>query len=570
VRVEQATDLDPILTRKLSDAQVQLLRSAGGVTRTTSAGEVLFKEGDPTYEFIVILEGTVAIVDGYGVAERELAVDGARAFVAELNLFTGERLYTTAIVREPGSILVVPPTTVTRLIGTAPDLGDVIMPALFARRQWLLEHRAGFEIVGSRFSADTARLREFATRNRLAHVWVDLDYDESAQRLLDDRGLTPAESPVVQLRGGELLVNPSHAELARAVGLVTVPDPTVVYDLVVVGAGPAGLASCVYASSEGLSVAAVDAVGPGGQIGTTTRFENYLGFPVGISGEEFAARAVIQAQRFGTQIFVPRRATGLDERAGYHVVLLDEADEVAARSVIVATGIEYRRLDVPGIDRFEGISVFYSPLDELNRVSDGAPAVVVGGGNSAGQAATALAAAGHDVFVVVRAGDLTRTMVRYLIDRIDREPRVEVIPFSEVVEVTGDGELETVVIEDNRSGVRRTLAVSAAFVLIGAAPYTDWLAGALRLDDDGFILTGASLGVEPRSVEPWRTLGREPLPMETSRAGVFAAGDIRADSTKRVGSAVGDGSLAARLVHQWLGTVAPSASRPSNAHGTRT
>jgi thioredoxin reductase (NADPH) len=553
------------MARPLSAAQIERLRAAGGLARTTEAGEELFRSGELTYDFIVILDGTVAVVDGAGPSERELAVGGPGDFVAELNIFTGERLFTTAVVRRAGSILVVPAAVLVGLIGAAPDIGDVVMPALFARRQWLIEHRAGFEIIGSRYSSDTARLREFATRNRLAHVWVDLDTDEQAQRLLDDNGLAPANSPVVWLRGGDLLVNPANVELARAVGFVTAPDPTVVYDLVVVGAGPAGLAASVYASSEGYSVAAIDAVGTGGQIGTTTRFENYLGFPVGISGEEFANRAVVQARRFGTTIIVPRRAVRLQPRAGFHVVRLDDGDEVVGRTVIIATGIEYRRLDKAGLDRFDGIAVFYSPLDELNRVPRGEPAVVVGGGNSAGQAATALAAAGHEVQVVIRDADLNSTMVRYLIDRIDHEPKIEVIPHSEVVDLEGDATLDTVVIEDNRSGARRRLPAAAAFVLIGAAPYTAWLAGSVRLDDEGFVLTGDSLGPDARASEPWRTLGRDPLPMETSSPGVFAVGDVRTNATRRVGSAVGDGSLAARLVHQWLGSD-PAPRSPQTSH----
>jgi thioredoxin reductase (NADPH) len=354
------------------------------------------------------------------------------------------------------------------------------------------------------------------------------------------------------LAGAQLLINPSNVELARAVGLVTSPDPAFVYDLVVVGAGPAGLAACVYASSEGLSVAAIDAVGTGGQIGTTTRFENYLGFPVGISGQEFAARAVLQARRFGTEVVVARRATGLTSRSGLHIVKLDNTDEVGAKSVIIATGMKYRRLEVPGIDRFENISVFYSPLDETNRVPGGEPAVVVGAGNSAGQAATTLASAGHFVSLVIRDSNLESTMVRYLVDRVEDEPRIEVVPNSEVVELIGNGSLEGALIRDNRSGADRRVPCTTLFVLIGAVPYTRWLDGEVRLDEAGYILTGAALGPEARMEEPWRSLGRDPLPMETSRPGVFAVGDVRADSTKRVGAAVGDGSVAARLVHQWL------------------
>ncbi|HEX4655799.1 MAG TPA: cyclic nucleotide-binding domain-containing protein [Streptosporangiaceae bacterium] len=342
----------PVVAR-LSDAQIDLLR-AHGEERATSPGEVLFREGDRSYAFLVILAGAVAAVDGFGGAERELAVGGPGDFVAELNLFTGERLFTTAVVREPGAVLAVPVTVLTELTGAYPDLGDAIMPVLLARRQWLAQHHAGFQIIGSRYSPDTGRLREFASRNRLAHSFIDLDTDPAGRRLLEDHGVTPAQSPAVLMRGGELLVNPSDAELASAAGVTVAPDPGTVYDLLVVGAGPAGLAASVYASSEGLRVAALDAAGTGGQIGTTSRVENYLGFPVGISGAEFATRAVVQARRFGTTLIVPGTAVGHRERDGFHVVTLRNGEDLAGRSVIIATGVQYRRLEVPGAERFRG------------------------------------------------------------------------------------------------------------------------------------------------------------------------------------------------------------------------
>jgi thioredoxin reductase (NADPH) len=538
---------------RLSAEQIARLRSNGEV-RPTAAGDLLFREGDPTYEFFVILAGRVVILDGYGEsAERELAEGGPGDFVAELNFFTGERLYTTAMVREAGSVLAVPRAAMVELIGTNPDLADVILPTVFARRQWLTEHRAGIRIVGSRFSPDSARLREFAARNRLASVWLDPDVDASGQSLLDDAGLSSLTDPVVFLRGADALVNPSNADFARAVGLGSVPEPSVVYDVVVVGAGPAGLAASVYGSSEGLRVATIDAVGAGGQIGTTTRFENYLGFPAGISGEEFASRSLLQARRFGTTIIIPERATGLDAREGYFSVSLEESDPVVGRSVIIAAGIEYRRLAVPEIDRYEGSSVFYSPLDAEQRIGKEEPVAVVGGGNSAGQAATALAAGGHRVTLVVRGSKLSASMVHYLVDRVEQEERIEVLAESEVVELVGDTSLRAVVVMDRSSGATRQVAASAMFILIGATPYTGWLGGAVRLDDAGYVLTGSSLGSDLQQSEPWRSMGRGPLPLETSLPGVFAAGDVRVDALKRVGSAVGDGSLATVLVHRWLG-----------------
>jgi thioredoxin reductase (NADPH) len=557
---------DPLAAR-LSASQLDLLRSHGA-EHATARGEVLFREGDRNYDFLVILAGTVAAIDGYGAAERELGVGHPGDFAAELNLFTGERLYTTAVVREPGVVLAVPVSDLRELIATHPELADVIMPVLLARRQWLAQHQPGFQIIGSRYSPDTARLREFATRNRLPHSFVDLDRDPAGGLMLEDHGLTPAQSPAVLMRGGELLLNPSDAELAAAVGLTAVPDPRAVYDLLVVGAGPAGLAACVYASSEGLRVATMDAVGTGGQIGTTSRIENYLGFPAGVSGAEFATRAVLQAQRFGTELIVPATAVAHHEQAGFHMVTLHTGQELAGRSVIIATGMQYRQLDVPGIERFAGTSVFYTPLAAGDELGAGDPVIVVGDGNSAGQAATFVAAAGHEVTVVILGGDLSHTMASYLIDRIDHDPNIEVRPYSQVVELDGDLSLHGAVIEDHRSGLRRRVEARAMFVLIGAEPHTGWLAGSVRLDEAGFVLTGDALGAGIRDAEPWHALGRGPYPLETSVPGMFAAGDVRADSVRRVGSAVGDGSLAAQLVHQWLGT--SRASQVAPWYGART
>jgi thioredoxin reductase (NADPH) len=541
------------LTAGLSAAHIDVLR-AHGEERATARGDVLFREGDRSYDFLVILAGVLAAVDGYGGTERELGLGYPGDFVAELNLFTGERLYTTAVVREAGAVLAVPAGELTKLIGAHPDLGDVIMPVLLARRRWLLQHQAGFQIIGSRYSPDTGRLREFATRNRLAHSFVDLDRDRAASRLLEDYGATPAQSPAVLMRGGELLLNPSDAELARAAGLTAEPDPGTVYDLLVVGAGPAGLAASVYASSEGLRVATMDAAGTGGQIGTTSRVENYLGFPVGISGAEFATRAVVQAQRFGTTLIVPGTAVKHEQRDGFHMVTLLNGDRLAGRCLIIATGMQYRRLDVPGVERFEGTSVFYTPLGASEGLGEGDPVIVVGDGNSAGQAATFLAGEGHQVTIVILGADLSHTMASYLIDRIDHDPNIEVLPHSQVAGLDGAVGLDAAMVEDHRSGLRRRVAARAMFVLIGAEPHTAWLVGSVRLDEAGFVLTGGALGAGIRDAGPWQALGRDPYPLETSLPGMFAAGDVRADSVRRVGSAVGDGSLAAQLVHEWLGS----------------
>ena len=417
----------------------------------------------------------------------------------------------------------------------------------------LLPQRTGLQIIGSRSSPDARRLREFAARNRLLYVWVDLDSDPAAGVVLANHGLGPGDAPVVVMRGGEVLRNPPNGQLARAAGIGTGAVPRKTFDVAVVGSGPAGLAASVYGASEGLATAAIDSMAVGGQIGTTSRIENYLGFPVGVSGEEFAERSLVQALRFGTTLLVPRIATGLTGHGDDYVIRLDDGDELAARTVIIATGVTYRQLDAAGLDRFEGTGVFYTPLAAQDQIRPGDPVVIVGGGNSAGQAATWLADHGHPVTVVIRAQDLTASMSQYLPDRITRHPAITIMPRCEVREVDGAGRLERVTIEDLITSTRRTLAAAALFVLIGAEAHTQWLAESIELDSHGFIVTGPDLSRPARNAPAWEKLGRDPYLLEASLPGVFAAGDVRGSSVKRVASAVGEGSIAIRFASEHLG-----------------
>jgi thioredoxin reductase (NADPH) len=529
-----------------------VLRRFGEVQQTT-AGEVLFREGDTGYDFIVILSGTVTIVDHQAGKERVLATGGPGEFVAELNILTGERLFTTAVVSEPGSILVVPLDRLHNLLGQNQVLADLIVETAFRRRQWLVEARSGMRIVGSRWSPDTRRLREFVARNRLPSVFLDVDLDPSATEILDFRGLNSSETPVVIMRGGELLSNPSNAELARAVGFGSESVPDTTYDVAVVGAGPAGLAASVYGASEGLATAVIDGVGVGGQIGTTSRIENYLGFPLGVSGEQFAERALIQVLRFGATLLVPATATGLEVCPDYYVVELDSGNQLATRCLIIASGVTYRRLEAQGLERFEGLGVFYTPLTAQDQVDPGDPVVIVGGGNSAGQAATFLAARDHPVTVVIRGDSLETSMSRYLVDRVRQEPNINILPNRVVEELEGSSRLERIVVKDMANNIRHTLPAAALFVLIGAEPHTQWLGGAIEVDSSGFIITGTNLGREVRQQPRWTGLSRDPYLLETSLPGVFAAGDVRSASVKRVASAVGEGSIAVRFVSELLG-----------------
>jgi thioredoxin reductase (NADPH) len=551
VQVSETPDFSGAYPR-LSDEQIQAL-AAIGERRRVQAGDTLYREGDETTDLFVILEGKVASVEGCGPDERVVAVHGPGRFVGELGLLTGQASFLTAVVREPGEVLVVPADDLRELVTEDAALGDLILRAMLIRRSIHIGLGAGFRIIGSRFSPDTRRLREFAMRNRLPHRWIDLEDDPGAESLLRQLGISPEETPVVIWRGEQVLRNPSTAELAALIGLRTTSAPRSVCDLVVVGAGPAGLAASVYGASEGLSTVALDAVAAGGQAATSTKIENYLGFPAGISGAELAERAVIQAEKFGARISVPAEATAIEECDGYYLVRLGEGDAVCGRAIVIATGACYRKLAVPRLEELEGISVYYAATPMEAQLCAGDPVVVVGGGNSAGQATMFLSQYVPQVRMVVREDDLGQSMSRYLADRIERNPRVEVLLHTEVRELVGERALDAVVVEDTHSGERRTLGARAMFVFIGADPYTGWLADEIALDDGGYIRTGRDAA--PFVLDDKRHAqggGHRPQLLETNRLGVFAAGDVRSGSIKRVAAAVGEGSMAVRLVHDHL------------------
>jgi thioredoxin reductase (NADPH) len=531
---------------RLSEEQIATFEAQGG-RRAAPAGEVLVREGDTRYDFYVVLDGMVAVVAGHGTdEERVLAVHGPGRFLGELSLITGQPAFFTALVVEDAELLVVPVDRVRKVVAQDQLLSDLILRAYLVRRDLLIGFGAGFRIIGSRYSPDARRLREFAARNRLPHRWTDLEGDPSAEELVRRLGVAPEETPVV-IWGEQVLRNPRSAELARVAGLRHEDPDEHVCDLVVVGAGPAGLAASVYGASEGLDTFTVDGVATGGQAGTSMRIENYLGFPAGISGSELAARAAIQAEKFGARIEVLAEANGLDVDDGGYRLSLDDGTQVMARTVVIATGVRYRRLDVPRLEEFEGSSVFYAATIVEAQMCAGDPVVVVGGGNSAGQASLFLSKHSVRVHLLVRDGDLGESMSRYLIDQIERNPNVEVRLHHEVRELVGNRDLEAVVAEDNRTGETTPIPARALFVFIGAEPHTRWLGDRLALDPRGFILTGTDA----------RTDGVEPLPLETTLPGVFAVGDVRCGSIKRVASAVGEGSMAVRLVHEHLANRRP-------------
>jgi thioredoxin reductase (NADPH) len=529
---------------RLSDEQIMLL-SRYGEKRLVEKGEALFREGDPDCDFFVILSGSVAVTQETEEEPRLIAVHGPKRFLGDLAMLTGQRLYLTAIAQEPTEVLAVPIDNLKEAATEDPGLGDRILEALLARRSLHVGIGAGFRIIGSRFSPDARRLRDFASRNRLSYKWIDLEQDREAEAILQRLNISPEQTPVVILRGRKVLYNPSNAELASLVGLRSPAEGAC--DLLVVGAGPAGLATAVYAASEGLSTVVLDAVATGGQAATSSQIENYLGFPAGISGAELADRAVIQARKFGASFTIPAEAVGLSEVDGLHVVRISGDTDVMAQAVVVATGARYRRLDVPGGERLEESSVYYAATEMEANLCRGDPVVVVGGGNSAGQASVFLAKHAGAVNLVIRHQDLGRDMSRYLADRIERTPRIRVWRNSEIAELLGETVLEEVVIADLGTGDRHNIPASALFVLIGSVPHTQWLDGQLPLDESGFVVTGQQVtdGVGPDD-------GFGPSMFEAARPGVFAVGDVRSGSVKRVASAVGEGAVVVRLVHQFM------------------
>jgi thioredoxin reductase (NADPH) len=535
---------------RLNEMQIATLE-AGGTRRPVAPGEILVREGTRSENIYVVLSGKVAVIalDPSG-EQRIIRVHGPRRFLGELGDLEGQAAFYTAEVVEPGEVLVVAAQLVRTLVAEDPVLSDVILRAYLVRRTMLIEEGTGFRIIGSCYSPDTTRLREFASRNRLPHRWIDLERDKDAERLLRRFGIAPQDTPVV-IWGDEVLRNPPNSELARRVGL---PVPDVIHDerdLVVVGAGPAGLAAAVYGSSDGLTTAAAEAIAAGGQAGTSSRIENYLGFPSGVSGAELTERAIIQADKFGADLMISAEARRLESDGGQHLVCLGDGSFAVGRAVVLATGARYRKLTVPGIEKFEGNGVFYAATFQEALMCGAGPVVIVGGGNSAGQAAVFLASRVSRVYLLIRGGDLGKDMSRYLVDQIERQPRITVYLHTEVREVHGRHRLETIVAEDNQTGERRRIDTTALFVFIGATPNTAWLNGAVSLDDYGFIATG-SAALYSANGRPEPRINREPMMLETSRPGIFAAGDVRSGSVKRVASAVGEGSIAVRQVEQYL------------------
>jgi thioredoxin reductase (NADPH) len=520
-----------------------------GTRRRVEMGQYLYREGDAAYDFFVVLSGVVEIVIGADGEERLIATHGPGRFLGELNLLTGLRVFVSARVVESGEVLAVPPEALQRVIATQPELSDKILAAFMARRADLLTGAAAAtRVVGSRFSPESLRIREFLARSRVPHEWLDPDAYPEVEKLLEEFGIEPSELPVV-ISSGSVLRRPSPGALADYLGLTLGDLPDGRFDLLIIGGGPAGLAAAVYGASEGLRTLGVDMVAPGGQAGASSRIENYFGFPTGISGGDLIQRGLVQAEKFGAQLTAPCTAMALREEAGHLVVELSDGTNAAARAVIVATGARYRRLDVDRLSEFEGRGVYYAATDLEARECATSPVVVAGGGNSAGQAAVFLADQGSPVAVVIRGPDLGAHMSRYLVDRVENHRRIQVLTETKITRLDGDATLRSVRIAGPRG--EASLPCTGLFSFIGADPASSWLLGCAAVDDRGFLLVDRLLPDDQLDGR-WEVLGRRPLPFESSCPGLFAVGDVRSGSTKRVAAAVGEGSAAVRSVHEHL------------------
>jgi thioredoxin reductase (NADPH) len=529
-------------------SEVAFLESLG-TRRSVQAGDYLYQAGDTSCDFYVVLAGRVEIIVPTDGEERLLTTHGPGRFLGELNLLTGLRVFVDARVAEDGEVLAVPVETLRRIISTQPQLSDKILATFMARRADLLTGAASTtRVIGSRFSPETLQIREYLARTRLPYQWLDPDADPQVDAVLQQFDIQPDEMPVV-VSSGAVLRRATPGALAEHLGLTIANLPERCFDLVIVGGGPAGLAAAVYGASEGLHTIGVDMVAPGGQAGTSSRIENYFGFPTGISGSDLTQRGFVQAEKFGASLSAPCAAVALREKSGHLIVELSDGTALAGRAVIAASGARYRRLEVDRLADFESSSIYYAATDLEARQCAGDPVVVVGGGNSAGQAAVFLADQGSPVTVVIRGKDLGASMSRYLVDRLASHPRIEVLTETWVVGLDGDQSLSAVRLVG--PGGEARLPAAALFSFIGADPASGWLSGCAALDNRGFVLTDRALA-EDQLDQRWTSLGRRPLPFETSRPGLFAVGDLRSGSTKRVAAAVGEGSAAVRSVHDYL------------------
>jgi thioredoxin reductase (NADPH) len=545
--LDASTQMFPTLTA----AQITRLHPHGRI-RKVEAGEILFEPGDTGIPFFVVLSGSLAIVQPSLTGERLIVTHNAGHFTGELTMLSGRRTLVQGRVATGGEFLEVSSEELRSVIARDAELSEIIMRAFILRRLALINAGLGnLILMGSRHSAQTLRLREFLTRNGQPYTYVDLDTDAASQELLDRFHVTVDEIPVVICNTRSVMRNPSVQELADCLGFNAHVDAAQVHDVIVVGAGPSGLAAAVYAASEGLDVMVIETAAPGGQAGSSSKIENYLGFPTGVSGQELANRATTQALKFGAKMMVAHSVARLDcDRRPYKVVL-DDGTTLATRSVVISSGAQYNKPQIANLAKFEGQGVYYGATYMEAQLCGGEDLIVVGGGNSAGQAAVYMSQTARKVYMLVRAGELSSTMSRYLIQRIEENPAIELHYRTEIVALDGDTHVESVTWKDKQTGEISTHPIRHVFIMAGASPRTNWLQGCLALDNKGFILAGRDFSDGAPQTPTW-PLARPPYLLETSLPGVFAVGDVRSGNVKRVASAVGEGAISIHMVHRVL------------------
>jgi thioredoxin reductase (NADPH) len=531
--------------------ETQIAQAASCTTaapRHCKDGETLIAIGDREIKFFIVNSGQVAIIDYSSDTPQTIAVHGKGQFTGDISHLTGTPAIFSAVARGDCEVFEISGKALRHLLNQCPGLSDIILQAFIARRQLVRESPdfVGLRVIGSRYSSDTFRIRDFLARNRALFTWVDLESDPEVDRLLKEFGLTEADTPVVACAHLLLLRNPSNQRLADELGIHQMLDRSV-YDLLVIGAGPAGLGAAVYGASEGLKTAVLDSVGPGGQAAGSMRIENYLGFPTGLTGAELTDRATLQANKFGAHLSIPTKAVQLSFENGYAMVNAVGNEPILTKCLLIATGAQYRRLDVDGFERFEGTGVYYAASPAEARLCRGCPAVVVGGGNSAGQAAVFLAGHASRVLLLIRGNDLNKNMSSYLVRRIEETSNIELLTSTTIRRMMGNGHLEAVEVVNTESGDEQRIDTPAVFSFIGATPRTDWLPPEIERDAKGFVRTGPANAQSAH----WG-IRRAPFLLETSHPGVFAAGDVRSGSVKRVASAVGEGAMAVQFVHEYL------------------
>jgi len=536
---------------RLTPAQLARV-AAHGHRRSTRRGEVLFEAGDPAAPFFLVIAGQVEIVRPSGTGEELVAVHGPGQFTGEVNMLSGRRSLLRAQVSESGEVSELDRERLLAIVQTDSEISEILMRAFILRRVELIAQGFGDAIlIGSTHCSGTLRVKEFLTRNVHPYTYIDLDRDADVQALLDRFQVSAADVPVLVCRGEIVLRNPTNQQIAACLGLNPTLDSSRVHDVVVVGAGPAGLATAVYAASEGLDVVMLEEDSPGGQAGSSSKIENYLGFPTGISGQALAGRAFAQAQKFGARVLIAKGATALGCDCRPYSVQIGDDSPLRARCVVIASGAEYRKPELENLSRFEGVGVYYAATFMEAQLCADEEVIVIGGGNSAGQAAVFLAQTARRVHILIRSSGLAETMSRYLVRRIEEHPAIELHSHMELIELAGEMHLERVRWRNSQTGVIEANEIRHVFILAGAVAATQWLKGCLVVDDKDFVKTGGDLSQEELAGSNW-PLARAPYLLETSLPGVFAVGDVRAGNIKRVASAVGEGSIAVSFVHRVL------------------